>query len=35
MFKKNNWNPAEFVGFRCEIEMPIWRSGICINLDQR
>ena len=35
MFKKNNWNPAEFAGFRCEIEMPIWRSGICINLDQR
>jgi hypothetical protein len=35
MFEKNNWNPAEFAGFRCEIEMPIWRSGICINLDQR
>tara|TARA_X000001036_G_scaffold141350_1_gene134198 strand:+ start:1011 stop:2195 length:1185 start_codon:yes stop_codon:yes gene_type:complete len=35
MFKKNNWNPAEFVGFRCEIEMPIWRSGICITLDER
>ena len=35
MFKKKNWNPAEFVGFRCEIEMPIWRSGICINVVQR
>lgn len=35
LFAKNNWDPTEFVGFRCTMKMPIWRSGVCINLDQR
>ena len=29
MFETNKWNPNDFLGFRCQIRMPVWRSGIC------
>ena len=35
MFDEFGWNADEFVGFRCEMEMPIWRSGVCLILDGR
>ncbi|HIA72735.1 MAG TPA: hypothetical protein EYO01_08590 [Phycisphaerales bacterium] len=31
MFEKMNWDPDEFIGYRCEMQMPIWRSGVCMN----
>jgi len=30
LFESNQWDADEFIGFRCEVRMPIWRSGICI-----
>ena len=35
MFEHHGWEADEFVGFRCEMELPIWRSGMCLVLDQR
>lgn len=35
MFDHHGWDASEFVGYRCEIEMPIWRSGVCIVLEER
>lgn len=35
MFANHGWNADEFVGYRCEVEMPIWRSGVCHILLQR
>lgn len=29
MFEIQEWRPDEFVGFRCEMELPVWRSGLC------
>ena len=33
MFDSHQWNTDEFVGFRCEMELPIWRSGLCVILE--
>lgn len=33
MFENHEWNAEDFVGYRCEMELPIWRSGICIMMD--
>ncbi len=33
LFDKLGWNPAEFVGFRCETSYPIWRAGYCMIFD--
>ena len=27
------WNPADFVGYRCEAMHPIWRAGYCMLFD--
>ncbi len=27
------WDAAEFVGFRCEVAWPVWRSGICMSFE--
>ncbi|MCE7973298.1 MAG: hypothetical protein DYG92_03085 [Leptolyngbya sp. PLA1] len=27
------WSASEFVGFRCEVEYPIWRAGYCMLFD--
>lgn len=29
MFEHHDWNSADFVGFRCEMQLPVWRSGLC------
>lgn len=28
-----NWDPSEFVGFRCEVEYPIWRAGYSMSFE--
>ncbi|MCL4222754.1 MAG: hypothetical protein KJZ65_15450 [Phycisphaerales bacterium] len=33
LFDRVGWNPSEFVGFRCEVEYPIWRAGYCMTFD--
>lgn len=33
LFERVGWNPGEFVGFRCEVEYPIWRAGYCMTFD--
>lgn len=35
MFEFHGWDPDEFIGFRCEMDMPIWRSGLCVVLMER
>jgi hypothetical protein len=27
------WSADEFVGFRCEVDYPIWRAGYCMVFD--
>jgi hypothetical protein len=27
------WNPEEFVGFRCEVQYPVWRAGYCMAME--
>ncbi|MDG2291795.1 MAG: hypothetical protein P8L37_03980 [Phycisphaerales bacterium] len=34
MFASNGWDPSEFTGYRCEMELPIWRSGLCLILEE-
>lgn len=33
LFERMDWDPSEMVGFRCEVEFPVWRAGYCMNLD--
>lgn len=33
MFERVGWDAAEFVGFRCETEFPVWRGGYCMSFD--
>ena len=35
MFEDQGWNADEFMGFRCEMELPIWRSGLCLAMEPR
>ena len=35
MFEDQGWNADEFMGFRCEMELPIWRSGLCLVMEPR
>jgi hypothetical protein len=35
MFEQHGWDAGNFVGFRCEMVMPVWRSGMCIILDSK
>ena len=35
MFQSHDWPADEFVGFRCEMELPVWRSGLCLILEQQ
>ncbi|RPG16591.1 MAG: hypothetical protein CBB69_007955 [Phycisphaera sp. TMED9] len=30
MFDDQGWNADDFAGFRCEMELPIWRSGLSL-----
>ncbi len=31
LFSRVGWDPGQFVGFRCEADYPIWRSGYCMH----
>ena len=31
LFQRVDWDPSEFVGFRCEVVYPIWRAGYCMS----
>ncbi|GAB4385545.1 MAG: hypothetical protein Kow0022_11820 [Phycisphaerales bacterium] len=33
LFDRVGWDPREFVGFRCEVEYPVWRAGYCMVFD--
>ncbi|GJM22838.1 MAG: hypothetical protein DHS20C15_27530 [Planctomycetota bacterium] len=33
LFARSGLDPDEFVGFRCEVPYPLWRSGYCISFD--
>ena len=35
MFEHHGWDAEEFIGFRCEMELPVWRSGMCIILESK
>ena len=35
MFGDQGWNAGEFIGFRCEMELPVWRSGLCLIMEPR
>ncbi len=35
MFEDQGWNADDFVGFRCEMELPVWRSGLCHVMEPR
>ena len=35
MFEHHGWHNEDFVGFRCAMEFPIWRSGLCVILQER
>lgn len=32
-FDRLGWDAGEFVGFRCEVEHPIWRAGYCMSFE--
>lgn len=33
LFQRVGLEADEFVGFRCEVEYPVWRAGYCISFD--
>lgn len=33
LFGSVGWNPAEFVGYRCDLLYPIWRAAYCMIFD--
>jgi hypothetical protein len=33
LFGSMGWDPAEFVGYRCDIAYPIWRAAYCMLFD--
>jgi hypothetical protein len=33
VFDEVDWNPADFIGYRCEVVYPIWRGGYCMAFD--
>ena len=35
MFGDQAWDAGEFIGFRCEMELPVWRSGLCLIMEPR
>jgi hypothetical protein len=35
VFDRLNWNPGDYVGFRCEEQFPIWGSDYVITFDYR
>ncbi len=33
LFAGMGWEPEEFIGYRCEVDYPIWRAGYCMVFD--
>jgi hypothetical protein len=33
LFASMGWDPAEFVGYRCDVAYPIWRAAYCVLFD--
>lgn len=33
VFDRAGWDASEFVGYRCDVEYPIWRAGYCMLFD--
>jgi len=33
LFALAGWNADEFVGYRCEVQYPLWRAGYCMEFD--
>jgi hypothetical protein len=33
LFERAEWDPESFVGFRCQIDYPVWRAGYCMSFD--
>ncbi len=33
LFDRLGWSPADFVGYRCEVEYPQWGAGYCMTFD--
>lgn len=33
LFERAGFDPSEFVGFRCDVEYPIWRAGYAVSFD--
>ena len=34
MFDHAGWEPSDFMGYRCSMAFPIWRSGMCVVLEE-
>ena len=32
-FNRLDWDPGEFIGFRCGLRYPVWRGGYCMSFD--
>lgn len=35
MFDRLGWDPAEYVGYRCAVRRPLWRTGYLLSFDFR
>lgn len=33
LFASMGWDPAEFIGYRCDVAFPIWRAAYCMLFD--
>ena len=33
LFERLGRDPREYIGFRCEVDHPIWRAGYCVSFD--
>ncbi len=33
LFDRLGWDPSEFVGYRCEVRVPLWRIGYLMSFD--
>jgi hypothetical protein len=32
-FEHIGWDEGDFIGFRCEVEYPVWRAGYCMGFE--
>lgn len=33
LFARAGWDPSQFVGYRCAVRHPLWRTGYCVAFD--